>query len=311
MHFFRGTGIHGLRGMLPKQGTIVRPLLQVPKEELIGYATANKLQWVEDTSNEESKYTRNAIRNRLLPLSASIYPEAIGNLARNLSRFRDVELLYCQAIEHHKKKLVKIKGNEAHLPVALLQKSFPLPTVLYEIIRHYGFNSSQVVDALSLLKAVSGKYIISATHRIFRNRQWLIIAPLQTTVAGNILLEEPIDHVQFPEGRLNISMVKGEVISRQTNIATVDMAQIQFPLLLRKWKQGDYFYPLGMKKKKKLSKFFIDNKLSITEKENIWVLEMDKKIIWVIGQRIDDRFRVSSKTDVTMKIEFVSQRELK
>ena len=311
MHFFRGTGIHGLRGMLPRQGRIARPLLSVSKETLIAYAEQHELKWVEDSSNEESKYTRNAIRNQLLPLAASIYPEAIGNLARNVHRFRDIEALYNQAIGLHKKKLVKIHGNEVHLPVALLAKAIPLHTILFEMISPYGFSSAQVEEVRQLMHLATGRYTTSATHRIFRNRKWLVIAPLQTESASNILMEEGIDHVKFSGGRLHMSILQGQIISTQNNVATVDRSLIHFPLLLRKWKQGDYFYPFGMKKKKKLSRFFIDKKLSTTQKENSWVLEMDKKIIWVIGQRIDDRFRISSITTATLKFEFQPQRELK
>jgi len=306
MHFFRGTGISGLRGMLPRQGRVARPLLEVSKEELTAYAAENKLNWVEDSSNAESKYTRNAIRNKLLPLAETIYPEAIGNLARNLSRFRDVESLYHQAIALYKKKLVKITGNEAHLPVALLQKSHPFSTILFEIINQYNFHPAQVDEVKLLLNAVSGKYVASSTHRIFKNRKWLIIAPLQTTVADNILIGEEAEYIDFPAGKINIIRFENPTISRHKFIATLDRSLIRFPLLLRKWKPGDYFYPFGMKKKKKLSRFFIDNKLSTTEKENVWVLEMNKKIIWVIGHRIDDRFRVSSNTTATLKFEFQS-----
>src|SRR5688572_17381096 len=143
MHFFRGTGIHGLRGMLPRQGRIARPLSTMTKEELIGFATLNKLNWVEDSSNTESKYTRNAVRDKLLPMASTIYPEAIGNLARNISRFRDIELLYQQGIAYHQKKLLNITGNEVHVPVALLEKAVPLSTILYEVVNHFGFNPTQ------------------------------------------------------------------------------------------------------------------------------------------------------------------------
>jgi tRNA(Ile)-lysidine synthase len=311
MHFFRGTGIHGLRGMLPRQGKIARPLLDVPKQSLVIYAEQNKLQWVEDSSNFESKYTRNAIRHKLLPMAATIYPEAVANLARNVHRFRDIELLYNQAIQLYKKKLSKIYGNEVHLPVALLSKSVPLHTILFEIISPYGFTSLQVEEVKQLMEGNTGRFTNSTTHRIFRNRKWLIIAPMQTIAAANILLEQFEEKVDLPGGRLLIEQLKGQVISKQNNIATVDHSLIRFPLLLRKWKPGDYFYPFGMKKKKKLSRFFIDNKLSTTEKEKIWVVEMDKKIIWVIGYRIDERFRISTKTTATLKFEFHSQRELK
>jgi tRNA(Ile)-lysidine synthase len=139
----------------------------------------------------------------------------------------------------------------------------------------------------------------------------MIIAPLQTTIASNILLEEGVQQVDFPEGRIRLSEVTGRVVSKENNVATVDRSLIQYPFLLRKWKAGDYFYPFGMKKKKKLSRFFIDRKLSVTDKEKVWVIEANKKIIWVIGHRIDERFRVTDNTPSTLKFQFVPQRDLK
>ena len=311
MNFFRGTGIHGLRGMLPRQGRIARPLLSLTKEALKEYARQQRLGWVEDSSNQENKYSRNAIRNELLPLAASIYPEVAGNLARNVQRFYDIEILYEQAIAAHRKKLLNIAGNELHLPVALLEKTVPLNTILFEIIHPFGFNPSHIEELKKLMKTASGHFIASATHRIFRNRKWMIIAPLQTTIASNIFLEEGVQQVDFPEGRIRLSEVPGRVVSKENNVATVDRSLIQYPFLLRKWKAGDYFYPFGMKKKKKLSRFFIDRKLSVTDKEKVWVIEANKKIIWVIGHRIDERFRVTDNTPSTLKFQFVPQRDLK
>ena len=311
MNFFRGTGIHGLRGMLPRQGRIARPLLTVSKESLTEYAVQHNLQWVEDSSNQENKYSRNAIRNELLPMAASIYPEVAGNLARNVQRFHDIEVLYEQAVAAHKKKLLKNVGNEVHLAIALLEKSVPLNTILFEIIQPYGFNPAQAEEVKKLMQSETGHFIASATHRVFRNRKWMIIAPLHTATASNILVEEGIHNVDFPGGSIRLAELPESVISKEKNSATVDLSFIQFPLLLRKWKKGDYFYPFGMKKKKKLSRFFIDKKLSVTEKEKVWVLEANKKIIWVIGHRIDERVRITDKTRSTLKLEFIPQRELK
>jgi len=305
MNFFKGTGIAGLRGILPKQGKIIRPLLNFRKSELLEFAQSNNLSWVEDSSNETDKYSRNYFRQQIIPLVQKIYPKADENMLDNIQRFSDTELLYQQAIHQHKKKLLEIKGNEIHIPVLKLQKSEPLYSIVYEIIKEYNFTSHQTNEVLGLLNSESGKYVQSHTHRVIRNRNWLIIAPVATEYADTILIEDGTTSIQAAGFRLEFSKLStpdlptgqaGSELRTHDSIARLDIKQINFPLLLRKWKAGDYFYPLGMKKKKKLSRFFIDQKLSKTEKENIWVLESDKKILWVIGHRIDDRFKITDQT---------------
>ncbi len=304
MNFFKGTGIKGLRAMLPHQGKIIRPLLFAKKEELKQFAEENDLHWVEDSSNEADKYARNYIRHKIIPAISEIYPDAINNLADNISRFRDIEILYQQSIEQHKKDLIEKKGNEIHIPILKLKKTSPLQTIVYEIIKDHGFSSPQVEEVISLLESESGKYIHSPTHRIIKNRNWLIIAPNDHLQAENIIIDG-VGRWLFADGELSIQ--KLPAINHQLQTANfsadIDADKVPFPLILRKWKQGDYFYPLGMKKKKKLGRFFIDNKLSKTEKEKIRVLEMNKKIVWILGLRIDDRFKITPQTKDVLKIE--------
>jgi len=304
INFFKGTGISGLRGILPKHGNIIRPLLFAKKEELIEFAKENNLSYVEDSSNVSDKYTRNYFRNQLIPSVQKVFPQVEDNLLNNIQRFKDIETLYQQSIQLHKKKLLEKKGEEIHIPVLKLFKSDPLPTIVYEIIKDFGFTSNQTEDVIKLLNSDSGKYVQSHTHKIIKNRNWLIITSSLTTVAENILIEEEDKVVEFLNGKLEMKQISaaGYKLSGSESIAQLDSDEIKFPLLLRKWKQGDYFYPLGMKKKKKLSRFFIDQKLSLTEKENIWVLEMNKKIIWIVGKRIDDRFKITPKTKNILKI---------
>ena len=302
MNFFKGTGIAGLRGILPRQGKIIRPLLFARKEELLLYARENNLTWVEDSSNESDNYTRNYFRHQVIPLIEKIYPDAVNNLADNLNRFMDIEGLYQQSVALHKKKLLEVRGNETHIPILKLKKSEPFHTIIYEIIRDFGFTPAQVNEVIHLMESESGKYIRSTTHRIIKNRGWLIIAPIETENAQTILIEEDEKNVQFPIGKLQIELLANCPLPIANCTACLDADEIKFPLLLRGWGQGDYFYPLGMKKKKKLARFFIDNKISKTDKEKVWVLEMNKKIIWVVGMRIDERFKVTDKTKTVLKI---------
>ncbi len=304
MNFFRGTGIAGVRGMLPKQGKITRPLLFARRAELETFVADNQLPFVSDATNFENDYTRNFFRNEILPLVKKNFPEAERNVLSNIQRFGETEIIYRQSIAEQKKKLLEPKGNEIHIPVLKLIKTAALQTVLYEILKDVGFSAHQSAEAITLLKGETGKYIQSATHRVIKNRHWLIITPNQTTEAQNILIEEADCSIHFETGILKLEKLQTSNIKQQTSntIAQLDAATIHFPLLLRKWKKGDYFYPLGMQKKKKLSRFFNDQKLSIPQKENTWVVEMDKKIIWVVGMRIDDRFKITGSTKEILQL---------
>ncbi|MDO9375090.1 MAG: tRNA lysidine(34) synthetase TilS [Ferruginibacter sp.] len=298
MNFFRGTGISGLRGMLPKQGKVIRPLLFATRAELESFQQQQGLAFVTDHTNLETTYTRNHFRHSILPLVAEKYPGAAGNVLKNIKRFADAETLYLQAVQLNKKKLVEIRDNEVHIPVLKLQNSNAPSTLMYEILKDYAFSAHQADEAMALLTSGSGKFLQSLTHRLLRNRKWLIITPLATTEAATILIEEGVEHINFPGGELTVKRARNGVKSHHFGdmVAHVDADEVKFPLLLRKWKQGDYFYPLGMQKKKKLSRFFIDKKLSLSQKENTWIVEMDKKIIWIVGHRIDDRFKLVDST---------------
>jgi tRNA(Ile)-lysidine synthase len=305
MNFFRGTGIKGIRGIEPKHGFIVRPLLFAHHSELEEFLHANKLDFVADYTNQQDDYTRNYFRNQVIPFIEKSFPEVNENILSNISRFREVELLYQQAVDLHKKKLIEVKGNEIHIPVLKLKKAEPLHSIVYEIIKEYGFSSSQTDEVITLLNSESGKYVQSSSHRIIKNRKWLIIAPNEAEKTDIIIIDGP-GNWQLAIGNLQIETTPTTNFKLQTthSLACLDANELKFPLLLRKWKQGDYFYPLGMKKKKKLSRFFIDQKLSKTGKEKVWVIEMDKKIIWVVGYRIDDRFKVTDKTQKVIHISF-------
>ena len=304
MNFFRGTGIKGLRGILPKQQKIIRPLLFAKRIEIENFATENNLAFVTDSTNAQNEYTRNYFRNDIIPAIQKIFPQAEENSLQNINRFIDVEVLYNQAITLHKNKLCVLKGNEVHIPVLKLAKAKPLQTIVYEIVKDFGFTALQTTDIVNLLQADSGKYIQSSTHRIIRNRKWLIISPKNTNEAVTILIEDGDKKISFENGELELELNSKFDIQNSKFDIQLDASKITFPLLLRKWKQGDYFYPLGMKHKKKLSRFFIDNKLSLTQKENSWVLESNKKIIWVVGMRIDDRFKITANTKEVLEVRF-------
>jgi tRNA(Ile)-lysidine synthase len=204
--------------------------------------------------------------------------------------------------------------------VLKLQRSEPLTTLVYEIMTDFGFSAQQTPSVIGLLDSPSGKYVQSASHRILRHRNWLIISPRATIEAVTIVVEPGDTEVVYEQGMLRLEELSSVDVpagilppspavpstrgrTAVSPIAWLDAAGIEFPLVLRKWRPGDYFYPLGMRKKKKLARFFIDNKLSLAEKEKVWVVEMNKKIIWIVGLRIDDRFKITTATRRVLKIE--------
>jgi tRNA(Ile)-lysidine synthase len=304
MNFFRGTGLKGLTG-IPEVTLIKRPLLPFRKQEIRDYAKENNLEFVEDSSNASIKYTRNFFRNELLPQVQKVFPAAEENILKNIERFKEVEQVYDIAIKDYKAKLIEQKGDEEHIPILKLQKIVPYRTVLWEILKEKDFSSGQLDEVIKLFDADNGSFIDSGSFRIIKNRKWLIITR-KTNDWSNVhfAIKEDTKKIKFDEQQLMMEKISANnfQIPTSSNVACVDAAEIQFPLLLRKWKQGDYFYPLGMRKKKKLSRFFIDIKLSKTEKENVWVLESNKRVAWIVGHRIDDRFKITSNTKSVLKI---------
>ena len=170
-------------------------------------------------------------------------------------------------------------------------------SLIYEIIKDFGFGEKSVPEVIKLADAESGRYISNDQYRIIRHRAWFIIAPVATT-SSTIIIEKDDGLVNVGEQVIKIKRIQKDKFSldKLPVVGQVDASEISFPLVLRRWKAGDYFYPLGMRKKKKLARFFIDQKLSKTEKEKVWVIESHKRIVWIVGHRIDDRFKISEST---------------
>jgi tRNA(Ile)-lysidine synthase len=309
MNFCRGTGLGGLTGIPAENFHIRRPLLEFWKDELIAFANENHLHFVEDSSNQSSKYTRNLFRNEIIPLISKTYPQVKQNLRDNIDRFSEISKLYELSVATIRKKLMRKKGEEYHIPAKQLL-GYHNRALIYEIISPFGFTETHIDEVIKLTGSESGKYIQSpaSEFRIIKFRNWLIIAKARSDEKGMMVIEKGMTELEIENPRLSASAGQGKLkienilltsdfrLPTSALIACLDGDEIHFPLILRKWKDGDYFYPLGMRKKKKLARFFIDQKLSKTEKEKTWVMEMNKKIIWVVGMRIDDRFKVTDKT---------------
>ena len=305
MNFFRGTGIQRLTAMPGEnreEKFILRPLLEVRRNEIIEFARQNNLQWVEDSSNVESKYTRNFFRNELMPAIKKAYPQVEENLLANIDRFKKTNFIYKDAVAELKKEICEQYTSEVRIPVLKLMK-YQHTSIIFEIIKDYGFGEKQVEEVIKLAEAESGKFIENEHYQIIKNRKWFVIAP-KASNTDTIAIEEGEEKLCFAGGQLEFKSIPIEKfnLQKKEGIAQLDAKHIEFPLLIRKWKQGDYFYPLGMRKKKKLARFFIDQKLPKNQKENTWVLESNKKIIWIVGMRIDDRFKVVDSTKQVLSI---------
>ena len=309
MHFCRGTGIAGLTGIEPYKvkERLLRPILVFHKQEIIDYATEAAIAFVEDSSNASDKYARNFFRHQVLPAVQEVYPQSEQNILHTIKHLREVSEVYKAAMQKIVSKLQFINGHEIHIPVLMWQKAKPLDTITFEMLYPYGFTAAQVPEAIKMLSAHNGAVLLSNTHRLIKNRNWMILAPLETATNTSVVVVDQNDtSVHFPSGTIRLQNSAALVPeASDNNSCMLDVAGLQFPLILRPAATGDYFYPLGMQKKKKLSKFFIDLKLSKTAKEKVWVLVSGNRIAWVIGYRIDNRFKLTPATSTAVKLSFL------
>ncbi len=305
MNLFKGTGIAGLRGMLPLNARLARPLLFAEKNQIDAYARQHGLGYVEDSSNLSDKYSRNYFRLNLIPLAEKIMPGAVDHLREDIARYREVEVLYREAVDKRLKKLLVTKGAEVHIPVNKLKLMVPLRTLTFEIFSAFGFTTGQLDGIVKLMDSETGRFMESATHRLLLNRNWFILSPLSIEDASIYIIQDGQGELNFPGHKLLIreeGVSPGYLPPSDPQVAQLDADLIQYPLVLRRWKEGDYFYPLGMQKKKKLARFLIDRKLSKIDKEGVYVLESAGRIVWVVGQRIDDRAKIRTSTSKVLTI---------
>lgn len=312
INLIRGTGIAGLSGIKPKAGNIVRPLLFASRVDIENYALKNKIKYREDSSNHTDKYLRNKIRHKLIPFLQELNPDVKNAIGSVVDRLSGIEKIYDEIVRTEREKI--LQKHKSHIAIdvkRLLELSCP-ELYLYEFIRQYGFSGDVIAKIISSLHLNEGKVFYSSTHRIIKDRQNLLITELNNEI---VPLEYKITkNTKSLISHVNIEFLKKRhdknfVILKDKDIAFLDFEKLKFPLVLRRWKAGDFFYPFGMKGKKKLSDFFTDQKFSILEKENIWLLCSGKDIVWVVGQRIDDRYCVKEKTKWILTVRLKSIRK--
>lgn len=306
LNFCKGSGIHGLHGIPVRNGRIIRPMLFVSKKEVWQYIAERQIAYVEDVSNQSLKYKRNFLRHRVIPLLEEGFPGIESRLAASIARFREVEALYEQAIAGYRKDLITRKENECWIPIAKLKKVQPLATVVYELFRQWDFSPDQCTQIISIMDGPAGKTVRSSTHQLIRDRVWFIIAPVDSPGQTHRVIDIKDPVVTLREGTLRLKRRGPDryVLRPDPMVAALDASELRSPVILRRWKQGDYFYPLGMHKKKKLSRFFIDEKVPVHRKEQLWVLVSGERIAWIVGMRIDDRFKITPATTSIVECTF-------
>lgn len=294
----RGTGLDGLTGIPNINGKVLRPLLTFSRSNILAYADANKLSWREDSSNEDTKYLRNEIRKEITLKLKKLNPNFLSNFLNTQSKLKASAFI----LENTKKELQANmfigKGGSFRISIEQLFKLEPLDSYLYLLFKEYGFTAWN--DVLALLEANTGKEVRSRTHRLIKNREHLLLSPILDKIEDEFCISKDSGLIENP---LQLSIEKVvEITETNKNILYTDMEKLKYPLMLRKWRKGDYFYPLGMIGKKKLSKYFKDEKVDVIAKDEQWLLCSNEQIVWVVGRRADERFKVTSTTKKIVKI---------
>jgi tRNA(Ile)-lysidine synthase len=308
LNLTRSTGIRGLSGIKPKAGHIVRPLLFATRADVEAYVRENNLDFCTDYTNADTKFKRNAIRHKILPEFESLNPAFKKNLQQTITYLWQTEQIYNEKVEAVRKEVECTDGDWVRIDTLKLRNYEPLQAYLFELLHPFGFNSVVVSEIKESMNGVSGQQFFSASHRLVTDRNELIITTLREEEQQQYFyISKDIKGLKEPVGlELRVETYDSEYrIEKNPAIALIDYHKLNFPLVLRKWKQGEYFRPLGMKGFKKLSDFLIDEKYSIPEKENTWVLMSDNKVVWVVGKRIDDRFKITGATRKVFRIEML------
>lgn len=304
LNFVRGTGISGFHGIRPKNGTTVRPLLFADREQVRDYVAAKFLAWREDSSNESNKYYRNLVRNEVVPLLKKINPNLEDTAAQTVEKVSVAEEVFFESVEKWRETAVQ------NLPDGLfidIEKVLQKPVLfLYELLRPFNFNYDDAVQIYqSAGGAQPGKQFVSLTYMLVRDRQHLVLTPKDLSVFGSLEIAEGATFFDFAGQGFKISIAdKNNVkIDSSPKVALLDYEKLKFPLKVRKWKEGDWFIPLGMNGKKKVSDFLVDKKVPLNLKEKVMVITSGDSILWIAGWRIDDRFKVREATQKVYRIE--------
>ncbi len=297
----RGTGINGLTG-IPKQNTsLARPLLNFSREQILAFANAQKINWREDASNNDTKYLRNKVRHKIVPLLKELHPTFLQNFLKTQEFLNQTAYVTEAHIESLKEQIFVSNDDVIRIDIKKIKELTPIKYYVHALFNDYNFKEwDNVID---LLTAMSGKEIYSKTHKLVKNRDYLLLSKIESEENSSYKVQKNCTFLKEP---IQITIREVKALEQVTSDTLyVDKKTLKYPLVVRKWEEGDYFYPLGMKGKKKVAKFFKDEKIDIISKQKQWLLCSDNKIVWVIGKRADDRFKITDATKSILKFEVI------
>ena len=314
LNLIKGTGIKGLSGIPKINGKIIRPMLFAAREMIEDYAKANQIEFRTDTTNFENDFVRNKIRNTIIPVLKTVNPSLEETFKKNILHIEEAHIIYQEQVRMKLNKLIKVDGNNQMVSIPSILQLKSCKTYMHEFLFHYGFNEDQIQQIITSLKN-PGKVFYSATHRVIIDRKNMILCPIENEHNSILLIQQENKTVRFGAHKLDLQISKyhKEIKFNTTgSVAYFDADKIEYPLTLRKWEKGDYFYPLGLTKKnsdkpgkKKISDLFNDLKYNLLQKENTWVMLSGEKIIWVVGIRQDERISLRSTTSNMLKIKML------
>ena len=305
LNLTRGTGIRGLTGIPPVSGRVLRPILTLSRQHILDYISSNQLGYRTDSTNNTLDYTRNKIRHLVMPVLKQINPSLLKTLEDTHRALRDTEQIYLHGIAALRRDTVHVENGETLVHIQRLLHS-PAPyTLLYEILHPYGFNPAQVADVLASASATPGKQFQAGEYLLTRGRtHWRLFNLLDPLTPRALLADPGTYHVHRHTFTLTeLPLTADYVIPRDPNVAAIDLDKIVSPLLLRHWTTGDTFCPLGMKRsRKKVSDLFTDLKFSAKQKRDCLILQSDHDIVWIVGYRLDDRYKITPRTRRVLQI---------
>lgn len=302
-NLLRGSGTKGLTGIKAKSDNIIRPLLFASRNEIVRYAKEANLRFREDSSNQSTKYSRNFIRHQIIPLLDKINSQSMEHIVQSSQKINDIHNLSEIYLSQFSKNHIIKKDNTAKIEIQPLLDSNHSKTILYSILKDYGINAKELDKIIASLHH-SGKQFFTATHTILIDRTYILIYPTEKNKFEPIMINSIADKIVKPV-HLQFNVFENEAIhfNPSPRFAYFDIDKLSFPLKIRNWEQGNFFYPFGLGKRKKISNFFTDIKLSVKDKSNVFLLESDNNICWIIGYRTDERFKVTNKTKTILQIE--------
>ncbi len=303
----KGTGLNGLRGIKAQNGKIIRPLLHLTKDEIYAYAKDQKLEWREDVSNQSLKYQRNKIRHEVLPVLKEINPSLESTFKRNFKRLSRLDGFVQTQVDNLWKSWVHEENHTLKIKISDIS-THPFADVVFSYkLSGFGFNTSQIDDLLVVIHGQSGSVISSKDYQIYIDRNDILIQKTRfSTVPNEYSITEFLGEITNPIHLTFADLNAGDVkIKSDKTMAFFDFDSLVFPLKLRKWKAGDKLKPIGMKGSKKVSDLLIDLKIPLPEKENIWVLESNNEIIWVVGIRTSEVYKIIPETKRVYQIGLV------